>query len=249
MTQAKDKKGSILNRILAGLGLLSLFNVVSHYQTTFDFAASLVWLADWWHYLTSYLFLPLPFEMPEWEKDTLVSVLLLSSIGARSKLSELMQDESRDGALPAPFLLVADAIETMRRVALHSYGCLGVLAISAGAVLSVTYVCSLIYRFISVSPDFFNYFTLFLIALALIDLVLMNRKIASQPYLSMAWFGVVAAIILLVPAHLFNSRKSTMKFALALLIIIFGAALVGQFIDPLILDRLEGLPPAPQPVA
>jgi hypothetical protein len=75
---AKKKPGLIV-RVLLGLGVLHVYNVINHRQTVLDLSESVKILAAWWRYIIS-----IPFQWIHWDlsplrRETLVLLLFFGS--------------------------------------------------------------------------------------------------------------------------------------------------------------------------
>ncbi|WP_209348696.1 hypothetical protein [Pontixanthobacter sp. CEM42] len=232
-----------LKSLLAFFGFLSLFNIVAHYQTAFDLAASLVWLAEWWHYLTSFLFWPLPFAMPLWEKDLLVVLITLGAFGFR----RIVWGMKKGNDLPLwDNVKLASEMVTSSAEEFEEESKPKALVIHAMVGVSGLYWLSFLWRLFTTTPSGTVAFLVLIFVFLVSTFARENLRVHQKIDLGIVYCLVGPALTTnLLLTSMFRSWRAVLKFALAFLVVLVGAVLVGEYLDPLILDRLEGLPRAP----
>lgn len=117
----RERAGRLWLQLMAGVGVVSAFNLLASIDALFQMSASVEWLNKWWRYLVSWPFDFLELPVNPLGQDILVLLSMAFSAGSlglylrfgrsifSSSIPELLWNETRDRRrrLPSLFVMVA----------------------------------------------------------------------------------------------------------------------------------------------
>ncbi len=252
----QSPSNSIWVKAAAFFGFLSFFNIVEHSQSIIDFSASFVLIAEWWRYLTSYIFLPLPYQLPQLEKDILTIVLLVLPVAYRFGFEGRWFDLRTHGRFISK---IWDFAEDM-----DAYPTGVTFAIVATCVISIAYGFATGMRLIEALSE--QTFGILAIALALFCLLNVRLR-GDQPedYESnwrdtllllvfcltfpIATMPLVTLVVCVSLITIIQFRAAIYRIVFLWICVLIAAWISGIYLDEHIEPILRDWPRAPSPVA